>query len=472
MIITRKIQLLIDEEDKEKYKDVWRYLRKLNDEVFKAANLVVSNKYFNDAFTDRILLSDEELSEKKEEIDKKIKEVSEKIRDTKDEKAKEKLHIKIKRFYNQLKTLTKEAREKAYIFYCTSERNTTYQLLNNHFPEMPACIKAAISNTVSKNYVNDWIDVKRGKRSIRNYRKDLPIPFMKASMRFEQTDSEIFMKWIKNINFKLNFGRDKSNNEEIVKRVLNETYGYGDSSIKITDRKIFLLLVVKLPDVKKELDEDLSIGVDLGVNIPAYCAISKGFERLPIGTREEFLKIRTQMQSRRTRVQRALKLSKGGKGRNKKLKALELLKSKERNFVHTYNHMVSFRIVNFAVRCNAGKIKLELLEGYSDEDRSNFILRNWSYFELQNLIKYKADKEGIKFLFIDPYHTSQTCALCGHYEEGQRTEQKTFKCKNTECKNFDKEVSADYNAAMNIARSEKYVENKEDCYYYKSKEVQ
>ncbi|RHW66437.1 hypothetical protein DZC34_02565 [Clostridium botulinum] len=48
------------------------------------------------------------------------------------------------------------------------------------------------------------------------------------------------------------------------------------------------------------------------------------------------------------------------------------------------------------------------------------MLRNWSYYQLQNFIEYKAERVGIKVKYIDPYHTSQTCSECGNYEEGQR----------------------------------------------------
>ena len=75
-------------------------------------------------------------------------------------------------------------------------------------------------------------------------------------------------------------------------------------------------------------------------------------------------------------------------------------------------------------------------------------------------------------VFIDPYHTSQTCAVCGNYEEGQRETQAEFICKNAACKNKDKDgknakVNADYNAALNIAKSNVVVTKKEDCQYYK-----
>ena len=70
-------------------------------------------------------------------------------------------------------------------------------------------------------------------------------------------------------------------------------------------------------------------------------------------------------------------------------------------------------------------------------------------------------------IYIDPYHTSQTCAECGHFEEEQRINQKEFVCKNKECKKVGKKTNADYNASRNIARSKKFVTSKEECQYYK-----
>ena len=51
-------------------------------------------------------------------------------------------------------------------------------------------------------------------------------------------------------------------------------------------------------------------------------------------------------------------------------------------------------------------------------DSSKFILRNWSFYELQQFITYKAAKYGIEVRKINPFHTSQICSCCGHWEEG------------------------------------------------------
>ncbi len=162
----------------------------------------------------------------------------------------------------------------------------------------------------------------------------------------------------------------------------------------------------------------------------------------------------------------------GGKGREDKLKALERVKQGERNFTRTYNHTLSKKIVEFALLHRAGTIKMELLEGYGkdengQDEKSKFILRFWSYYELQSMIEQKAQAAGIVVLKIDPYHTSQKCHACG--EKGKRDKAK-FTCENPACKQHEKEQNADHNAAINIARSTHFVVKKEDCFYYQKKQ--
>jgi transposase len=79
-------------------------------------------------------------------------------------------------------------------------------------------------------------------------------------------------------------------------------------------------------------------------------------------------------------------------------------------------------------------------------------LRNWSYYELQQYITYKADKYGIEVRKITPYHTSQKCSCCGYVDSENRPKdekgQAYFKC--LQC---GTEMNADFNAARNISMS-------------------
>ena len=110
--------------------------------------------------------------------------------------------------------------------------------------------------------------------------------------------------------------------------------------------------------------------------------------------------------------------------------------------------------MDFAIKNKAKYKNVEDLTGF---DNSKFILRNWSYYQLQEFITYKANNVGIQVRKINPYHTSQTCSCCGHWEEGQRISQSKFICKNSNCKNYGKEINADFNAARNIAQCSDFI---------------
>ena len=218
---------------------------------------------------------------------------------------------------------------------------------------------------------------------------------------------------------------------------------------------MFLLLVVNIPQEHVEMNKNIVVGVDLGVNVPAYVATNITEERKAIGSREHFLNARTAFQRRYKSLQK-LKATAGGKGRGKKLEPLERLRKAERNWVHTQNHLFSREVVNFAVQTRAATIHMEDLSDFGKDNDGNadekkeFVLRNWSYYELQNMITYKAAKYGIKVEKVRPAYTSQTCSWCG--QRGFR-KSVTFICENPECKKCGEKENADYNAARNIANS-------------------
>lgn len=257
--------------------------------------------------------------------------------------------------------------------------------------------------------------------------------------------------------FKMIFGSPHKSYtlREEIKQIFEENYKVCSSTIQIDGKKIILNLSMEVPKNDVELDENIVVGVDLGIAIPAMCALNNNeYIRKSIGSKDDFLRVRTQLQSQRRRLQKTLKISNGGHGRNKKLQALNKLKNRERNFVRTYNHYVSKQVIDFAVKNKAKYINVEDLSGF---DSSKFILRNWSFYELQQFITYKAAKYGIEVRKVNPYHTSQICCKCGHWEEGQRIDQAHFVCK--KCGN---ETNADFNAARNIAMSVDFIDKKKE----------
>jgi hypothetical protein len=58
MIITRKIQINFSEDDKERRNELWRFLYKLQDDVFAAANTILNHQFYNEIHKERHILGD------------------------------------------------------------------------------------------------------------------------------------------------------------------------------------------------------------------------------------------------------------------------------------------------------------------------------------------------------------------------------------------------------------------------------
>ena len=374
-----------------------------------------------------------------------------------------------------IREVSKEDRnelDKLYSRISTSKKGSAYSK-DIEFPKgLPTT--ASIKQRVKSDFVKSCKDgLLYGKVSLPTYRKENPLLVHADFIRLRSAnknndagiyhnyktheeflehlylkDLEVLIKFANNITFKMVFGNPHKSFalRSEIKQIFEENYKVCSSSIQVNGRKIILNLAIEIPKKELVLDENIVVGVDLGIAIPAVCGLNNNdYIKQSIGSKDDFLRIRTQLQAQRRRLEKSLVSTSGGHGRKKKLKALERLSGRERNFVKTYNHYVSKVVVDFAVKNQAKYINVEDLSGF---DSSQFILRNWSFYELQQFITYKASKYGIEVRKINPHHTSQTCSCCGHWEEGQRIDQAHFKCKACGI-----ELNADFNASRNIAMS-------------------
>ena len=321
--------------------------------------------------------------------------------------------------------------------------------------------KSAITQRVKKDFKTSLKNgLAKGERTITNYKRDYPLLTRGRDLKFQYKDDDIIIKWVNKIVFKvvLGSGKIKENKIELqhtLHKIIDKEYKVGQSSLQF-DRNNNLILNLNL-DIpykpKTEVVEGRTLGVDLGIKYPAYmCLNDDTYKRKHIGSIDDFLRIREQMQDRRRKLQHDLKFIKGGKGRNKKMQALDRLRDKEKNFATTYNHMISKNVVEFAKKNQCEYINMEKL---TKDGFNNAILRNWSYYQLQQYIEYKAEREGIKVRYVDPAYTSQTCSKCGHVDKENRPTQAKFKCINCGL-----ELNADHNASINIAKSDNFVNKK------------
>ena len=300
----------------------------------------------------------------------------------------------------------------------------------------------------------------RGERNLTSYRRTYPLITRGRDLKFRYEGNDIVIKWVNKIEFTVITGSNnmKENTIELkhtLHKIINNEYKIKESSLMFDkNNNLILNLTFDIPDKEAhEIVPGRTLGVDLGIATPAYvCLSDTTYIRSGFGSANDFFRVRQQMKDRRKKLYASLTVVKGGKGRNKKLKAADRLKEKERNFAKTYNHQLSHKIVKFAKDNKCEFINLEYLTKDGFENR---ILSSWSYYELQNMIEYKAEREGIKVRYVDPAYTSQTCSKCGHVDKENRPTQAKFKCINCGL-----ELNADHNASINIARSDNFVNKK------------
>lgn len=354
------------------------------------------------------------------------------------------------------KTITGDLNSKLTDYLNCASQSINYKMLTQKYKELlPSSIRAAVGNNVYKNYCENIRAILKGDKTVSTYNVGFPLYFMVQNFKFNKSDNNNFKFILFGLPFKTKLGRDRSNNEEIINKLISGEYTISDSSLKKDGNDLYLLLAFSLPKKETNLDKEKVVGVDLGINTPAYVSVNgKSKARLAIGSREGFLKQRLSIQAQRTSLQKSLAYVSGGKGRNKKLSKLESIKARESNFVKSMNNNYSKEIINFALQNGCGTINIEDISGIGREEKNSFILRNWSYFELQHMIKYKAEREGITVNVINPRYSSQRCNVCGHIHEDNRLTQSNFEC--LSCGNKE---NADYNASKNIAiaHTESYI---------------
>lgn len=339
-------------------------------------------------------------------------------------------------------------------------RNFAYNATKK-YPNIPAVIRAALSNRVGKTLTENKKNILSGKESIPSYTKDkMPIYFAWGSSKFFTKENKYYLQVTSDFSFTLHFGRDRSNNKSIVDRILSGEYKGCDSCLTIEKGKMFLNLTYKFePKPIEVTDNDVILGIDLGINRPVTLARSDGKYVPQIELGESMSHTRMQFQKRRRDLSRALKYAKGGHGRDAKMKKLDAIRDSEHNYIETMNHKLSRLIIQYCLENLIIKIRMEDLTGIT-KDSNEYFFKSWPYFQLQQMIEYKAKEAGIEIEYVVAKDTSKTCHCCGVVHDNARDKEDVSKytCQTIDCNMFGKVQDADINAAINISRKEGFKE--------------
>jgi len=132
--------------------------------------------------------------------------------------------------------------------------------------------------------------------------------------------------------------------------------------------------------------------------------------------------------------------------KEKRNRLLAKIRRKQSRRVKLENHIVSKRIVDYAAsHCRAIAIeKLKNVVAKGSKIRKFSQKSQWSFYQLESFIRYKAALRGVAVISVPTEYTSQECSRCGSI---QKPDGKKYVCK--VCGHID---HRDANAGFNIAR--------------------
>lgn len=355
--LTRKIQLLIDVPSDQK-NEMWEKLYRYQNRCFRAANLIASHLYVQEMIKDFFYLT--------EELQYKLAD------EKKDEMG----------MFNRSKT------------------GTTARMVFDRFKgEIPTDILGSLNNTIQSTFSKNKADYWQGTKSLRNFKKDIPIPLpvkCLSKIRYvEETKAFCFNMFA--IPVKTYLGKDYTDKRVIMERLLKEEIKLCTSQIQLKDRKIFWLAVFEFEKERNLLKPEIIAEASLSLEHPIV--VKANNVTINIGSKEEFLYRRLAIQASQKRIQDGIAYARSGNGTKRKQKALYKSDNMESKYVNHRLHLYSRKLIDFCIRQQAGTLVLKNQEekiGIAKEQE--FVLRNWSYYELQTKIKYKAEKAGIELI--------------------------------------------------------------------------
>ena len=217
---------------------------------------------------------------------------------------------------------------------------------------------------------------------------------------------------------------------------------FGTAQLVCRHGKFFLHVpvTVEAPEPPEPSEITDVVGIDRGIRFLTVSYDGKKTSFVSGKTvkqkRAHFKKVRQELQKRQTSSSR---------------KRLREIGSRENRWMNDVNHCLSKALV--LSHPEKTLFVLEDLTGIRSatervrtDDR--YVTVSWSYYDLEQKLKYKALRYGSDVITVDPAYTSQTCPVCGYRDKGNRNKKKHFFC----CGKCGYRSNDDRIAAMNLRR--------------------
>ena len=209
-----------------------------------------------------------------------------------------------------------------------------------------------------------------------------------------------------------------------MEKYFDKSYSFGTAKLVKKHGKYFLHIPMT-KEIPESMDSDICniVGVDRGINFVVATYNSKHKSGFVSGKiikqkRAKYKQLRKELQQRQTSSAR------------RKLKSIG---QRENRWMQDVNHCVSKALVE-----NNPKHTLFVLEDLSGIRsatehvcrKNRYVSVSWSFYDLEQKLKYKAALNESSVINVDPRYTSQCCPICGHTEKSNRNKHlHIFKCK-------------------------------------------
>lgn len=313
---------------------------------------------------------------------------------------------------------------------------------------------------VEKQFKTSIKDYLSGRKSIICYKDNQPIDVTKRNIKLFYEDRKFYVDLVlmsKQSSQELNDGnnhikfrlmiKDRST-RSIIERCYDGVYTISSSKVNYDRKKKMWYLNLSYGFSSQdtvELDKNKILGVYLTKDTPFMASLYGDADRLT-ANKNEIEHYRNAIESRRrSLLKQSVVCGEGriGHGYKKRTEPIQKISHKVSNARDTLNHKYSRAIVDYAVRKGCATIRMEKLTGVAEKDT---YLKNWSYFDLQSKLEYKAKEKGIAVVYAEDLRdlVVSRCSKCGHINDEIPSEQ--FVC--TEC-GF--KANIEYNASQNLA---------------------
>lgn len=386
--MTKKIEVSIDGSQEEKnsfYDFFWKNSR----EYVKALNMVYKQLMFEELLKDAIKEMDQGYAEREKSIQDRIEKLG--YNDPIDQKKLDKAKAELSKLRNEK---NKEAREILTQAIGLKSQTRTRDVAKKMDFDYSDFIDSA-NMKASKDFGNDFIGIVSGQRTPRIYKNKNKyglLPFRGRDIKIHKAD-KFYISLPKGFRFKVNLGskpRKARDVASVLQYIAKGDYKLNQSNLIYDGSKLFFNLTFSFEKSYNELE--FNEGTELIVNFVDLCSgecLVNNQSVISFGDSQYIRNFKSKIKAIKSKEQSRGIFSKGGHGRKRKLNQdrWEAIKSRESNFVKTYNNQCSAKIVKTAIRNKAQVICI----AEPDKDYGE-----WAYYQLKEQLVNKGKRYGIE----------------------------------------------------------------------------